>query len=120
MIAKAEDKLETAQLNYNNYRFDDAVSRAYYAVFHAVSAALFSKGLHFSKHGQVIGNFNKEFIKTKILPEEITPMIQKLFDERQIGDYFYYENSIDKDTAKDDINNAQFIISSIKKYLGIN
>jgi hypothetical protein len=53
MLAKAEDKMKTARLNYEGGQFDDAVSRAYYAVFHAVSAALFSRGMHYFTHSQV-------------------------------------------------------------------
>lgn len=118
MLAKAEDKLDTAVLNYENNKYDDAVSRSYYAVFHAISAALFSKDLHFSSHSQVIGQFNKEFVKTEIFPKETTVMIQRLFDERQMGDYDF-DSSIDQDGADENIKNAEKIIIMIKKYLEI-
>jgi uncharacterized protein (UPF0332 family) len=35
----ALEKLETARILYENARYDDAVSRAYYAAFHAMTAA---------------------------------------------------------------------------------
>ena len=41
-----------------------AVSRAYYAAFHAVSAALLSRGETYSRHGQVLGAFNRAFVHT--------------------------------------------------------
>lgn len=62
MFSKSREKLETAQIDFDNGRHNDSVSRSYYAVFHAISAVLLSKGLHFSSHGQTIGAFNKEFI----------------------------------------------------------
>jgi len=68
MLVKARKKVATAKTNLDNDQYDDAVSRTYYAVFHAISAALLSKGLHFSSHGQTIGAFNREFIKTKKFP----------------------------------------------------
>ncbi len=87
MLSKAREKLKTAQIDFNNERYDDAISRTYYAVFHAISAALLSKGLHFSSHGQTIGAFNREFIKTKKFPSSFSKTIKKLFRERQMGDY---------------------------------
>ena len=54
MIEKAESKLETANIALTNHQYDDAVSRSYYAVFHAISALLFTKGLSFSSHSQTI------------------------------------------------------------------
>lgn len=62
MLSKAREKLKTARIDFDNERYDDSVSRSYYAVFHAISAVLLSKGLHFSSHSQTIGAFNKEFI----------------------------------------------------------
>ena len=66
VIKKANEKLVTARLDFDNKRYEDSVSRSYYCVFHIITACLLSKGLTFSSHKQVIGNFNKEFIKTNI------------------------------------------------------
>ena len=66
MFDKVNEKLYSAQLNYNNELYDDAVSRLYYSVFHTISALLLTKDLTFSSHSQTIGNFNREFIKSKI------------------------------------------------------
>ena len=46
--AKAARTLEAAQSVVENGFFDDASSRAYYAAFHAASAALAGRGLFFS------------------------------------------------------------------------
>lgn len=116
MIKKAEGKFVTAKIDFDNYRYDDAVSRAYYAVFHIISAVLLSKGMHFSSHGQVIGAFNKEFIKTGIFPSTFTRIIQNLFEERQIGDYDF-ENEISSVDADRILIDTQTIINECKKYL---
>ena len=44
MVALAEEKLRAAGLLLECGAWADAASRAYYAAFHAVSAALLSKG----------------------------------------------------------------------------
>ena len=76
MIAKARIKIDSAQILLINGNYDDSVSRSYYAVFFAVSAALYSKGLSFSSHSQAIGAFNREFVKTGIFPPTFTKMIK--------------------------------------------
>ena len=116
MLEKAERKLGSAKKLFEIGEYEDAVSRAYYAVLHAISAVLFSKGLSFSKHAQVIGSFNKEFIKTGIFPKDFTKILTRLYEDRQIGDYSYTDFP-DEETAAQDIEDAQRILLACKKYL---
>ena len=116
ILFKSREKLETAQIDFDNERYNDSVSRSYYAVFHAISAVLLSKGLHFSTHAQTIGAFNKEFIRTKQFPAVFTRIIRKLFKERQMGDYDF-ESYINADIAQEDIKEAEKIIDTSEEYL---
>lgn len=116
MLVKARKKLTTARTNFDNDQYDDAVSRTYYGVFHAISAVLLSKGLHFSSHGQTIGEFNREFIKNKKFPTSFSETLKKLFRERQIGDYDV-ESYLDAAIAKEDIEEADKIIDACETYL---
>jgi len=117
LLNSALEKLDTARILYENARYDDAASRVYYAVFHAMTAALLSKGLSYSSHGQVIGAFNREFIKTGIFPKKYSSIIQALFDDRQIGDYGILVK-ISKTTAREHINKAEKMIKEIRLFLG--
>ena len=116
MLSKAAEKLKTARIDFDNDRYDDSVSRAYYAVYHAISAVLLSKGFHFSSHGQTIGAFNREFVKTKEFPALFTKVIEKLFNERQTGDYDF-ESYIDADVAREDLEYAEGILKACEEYL---
>ena len=116
IFTQVADKMETANLLLDNNKFADAVSRAYYAVFHAVSALLLTKELVFSSHAQVIGSFNREFIKTGVMPANLTSKIQELFNLRQLGDYTIAPD-IDIDLAKKAMQNAEDIIRNSKEYL---
>ena len=116
ILFKSREKSETAQIDFDNGRYNDSVSRSYYAVFHAISAVLLSKGLHFSSHAQTIGAFNKEFIRTKQFPAAFTRMIRKLFKERQMGDYDF-ESNIDVDVAREDLKEAAKIMDACEEYL---
>jgi len=71
IITKAESSLDVAKRNFQEGYYDFASSRAYYAVFYAIQAALLTKGLSFSKHSSTIGAFNKHFVKTGIFPKEL-------------------------------------------------
>lgn len=115
MLNKSHNKLRTALLNLENEGYDDSVSRSYYAVFHAISAVLLSKGLHFSTHMQTIGAFNRELVKTGEIPV-LTKTIEKLFSERQIGDYDF-QRCLDVATAKEDLGEAEKIIDACESYL---
>ncbi len=116
MLAKSDEKMKAAQVLLDNAIYDDSASRSYYAVFHAISAVLFSKNLVFSSHKETIGSFNKEFIKTSIFVKNTSLMIEKLFRSRQSGDYDI-KVCIDKETACERLDYARQILSSCREYL---
>ena len=62
MMAKAKDSLKVARHLHEQKHYNDAASKAYYAVFHSLQAILLTKELSFSKHSAVMSAFNKEFI----------------------------------------------------------
>lgn len=115
---KVNEKLLTAALNFDNQYYNDAVSRMYYSVFHIISALLLTKGLTYSSHGQAIGNFNREFIKSKILPEDFSKKIELLYKYRQMGDYDADEN-IEKETAEEMFKYAKEIVTKCKEHLSL-
>lgn len=116
ILSKAHEKLKTSQIDFDNERYNDSVSRAYYAVFHDMSAVLLSKGLHFSSHAQTIGAFNREFVNTKQFPAFCVKTIRKLFKERQMGDYDF-ESYIDVNVAGEDLKETEKIIDACEEYL---
>lgn len=119
LMFKSHEKIRSAQVNLDNGFFDDAVSRAYYAVFHAVSALLLTRNLIYSSHSQLLGSFNKEFLKTKIFPTDFSRWIYELFDLRQTGDYDPF-SIIDLETAKRCLDHAVQIVGEIEKHLPIS
>ncbi len=118
LMKKARSKLKTAKLAFCAGQYGDSVSRAYYAVFNAISALLYKKELVFSshKHDQVIGTFNREFIQTGIFPSEIMRQISELFQDRQSSDYDPAPE-ISHKTAETHFNNAEAIINQIQSLI---
>ena len=112
LLAAAEAKLRAADLLLAEGLPDDAASRAYYAAFHAVSALHLAQGNAFSSHAQLIGRFNKDFIRTGRLPAEFARILTRLFQDRQLGDYGA-PASVSQEQARQDINDARRLIAAI-------
>lgn len=85
-LARAEKSLTAAELLLNSSLFDDAVSRAYYAMFYAAKAALETIGIETNSHSGLISQFGLHFIKTGKLQSRYGRMLAQTFQVRQVGD----------------------------------
>lgn len=59
-LLRAEKALRSAKILEENGEPEDAVSRAYYAMFHASRAILFSKGMKAKTHRGTISLFGEK------------------------------------------------------------
>lgn len=116
MLARAADKLTVAEILLSNSAWDDAASRAYYAAFHSITALLFSRGQSYSSHAQLLGAFNREFVKNQVFHRDFTAMLTRLFEDRQSGDYDLFA-AISEQDARRDVADARRIVESIQQYL---
>jgi hypothetical protein len=116
MLGLAEEKLRAARLLLQGKAWGDASSRAYYAAFHAASAALLSRGLTYSSHARVLGAFNKEFVHSGLFPSKFTAFLTRLFENRQIGDYDALPTLTEVE-ARQDIEDAHRIVEAIRRLL---
>lgn len=86
-LERANESIKAAQLLFENKLFIPAMNRIYYSMFYSVHALLVLNEKAFSKHGQVKGYFNKEFIKSGIFPKEFGKLFNTVFEYRQKFDY---------------------------------
>jgi len=86
-LEQANESIKAAQLLFENKLFTSAMNRIYYSMFYSVQALLVLNEKAFSKHGQVKGYFNKEFIKAGIFPKEFGKLFNIVFEYRQKFDY---------------------------------
>jgi len=63
-LDQAVEELNAANLLYEKEYFREAVSRAYYSMFHASQALLLIKEVYPKSHKGVIQKFGEEFIKS--------------------------------------------------------
>lgn len=116
VLVQADEKLRAARLLLDGQAWGDASSRAYYAAFHAVSALLLSRGETYSSHAQVIGRFNKEFVRAEIFPKEFTAIVTRLFEDRQTGDYDFTVGVTERE-AREDVADARRLVEAIRRFL---
>jgi len=93
-----------------------AMNRIYYSMFYAVQALLLLHDVSFSKHAQVKGFFNREFIQKNIFPKEFGKLYNKAFEFRQQFDYVDLVIP-EIEMIKEYINSATNFVDKIKAYL---
>lgn len=83
----AYESLEEAKILLEQGHANTFVNRLYYACFYAVSALLLTRGLSSAKHSGIRSIFHQNFVKTGLANPELGQLYDKLYDNRQKGDY---------------------------------
>lgn len=86
-LKKAEQALKAAQNLLADELYDDAVSRAYYAVFHGARAALRMKGVETISHKGLVNQFALHLVKPGEVDEEYGDILRQTKEDRETGDY---------------------------------
>jgi uncharacterized protein (UPF0332 family) len=86
-LERAEQSIAAAKELAARGFYDFVASRAYYAAFYAVTAALLSEGIESSKHSGVIASVHQRLVKTGKIDKEQGRMLNWLFESRSVGDY---------------------------------
>ncbi|MBI4687720.1 MAG: HEPN domain-containing protein [Nitrospirae bacterium] len=115
-MQKAQNKLEVAERLFKSGDYEDAVSRAYYAVFHATQALLLTEGQHAETHKGIVSLFGLLFVKTGKFDRNLGKYLANLKDDRESGDYEVF-SYIDKETAETALHEAKEFLKEAKIYL---
>lgn len=112
-VAKSDLNAAKILIEAKEYRASN--NRAYYAVFHAISAIHALDEKAYKKHKDAIGNFNKDYIKTEIFPREMGKKISRAEEIRHASDYddFYIAT---KKKSQEQIETAEEFIKTVEKY----
>lgn len=86
-LERATESLRAADHLLSGQFRNDAVSRLYYFVFHAIRALLFSKGLEPRSHEGMLRLFGSEFVKPGIFLPGDSHLIAQLMKFREEADY---------------------------------
>ena len=110
---KSLESLEAARRDLSAESLSFAINRAYYAVFYAVSALLLEEGHRFQKHSGVGAAFNQHFIKTQRLDRKGGDLYNRLFRDRQEGDYIEF-TKFDAQYVADQIKGCEELLAQIR------
>ena len=115
-IEKAKEMLKDANNLFKTGSFKSSNNRAYYSIFHSMSAVLALRNIDFKKHSALIQYFQREFIKTNIFEKEYSNIIMSASKIRNASDYddFFIAS---KDETLKQIQNADRFYKATDKYI---
>lgn len=87
LMERARRSLRSARNLLDDGDHDFAMSRAYYAMFYAATAALLSQNIKRSKHSGVISAFGRYLVKPGKFTVTQQRTLQVAFRDRSQGDY---------------------------------
>lgn len=86
-LEQARDTIDVVDLLIKNDKLSSAINRIYYGMFYSLLALALQFNFETSKHQQLIGWFNKEFIRTGLIEKEFGRILRDAFENRTSGDY---------------------------------
>lgn len=112
----AEEDLEVAKDNFGKDYFRAANNRAYYSIYHSITAVLALEGTAFKRHKDTLAYFNKEYVKPEIFPRELGHQISVAEEVRHSSDYdeFYIAS---KEESERQIICADNLLQAVRQYI---
>ena len=113
-VAKSDIKSAKILLDAGECR--GANNRAYYGIYHAISAIHALDGNAYKRHKDALANFNKNYIKTEIFPRILGRKIAEAEEIRHASDYddFYIAT---REEAEEQIDTAVELVEKIEEYV---
>lgn len=107
--------MQSARVLFDVAEYRGANNRAYYAIYHAITAVHALDGRAYKRHKDALANFNKDYIRTEIFPKVMGRKISEAQEIRHASDYddFYIAT---KAEALEQIETAEKLISLIDRY----
>lgn len=114
-LESAKSDLKSAKILIEAEEYRAANNRAYYAIFHAISAIHALDGKAYKRHKDALGSFNREYVKTEVFPREIGRKISRAEEIRHASDYddFYIAT---REKSQEQIETAEELIKMVEEY----
>ncbi len=115
-LSIAKERITFADGIFELGDYKTVANRSYYAVFSAMRAVLALDGFDSKKHSGIIAEFRKNYIKTDVLPKELSLIIDALVEIRQGSDYddFYI---VSKAEVRKQLENAKAFVKIVENFL---
>jgi len=115
-LAEAKDTQVDVELLITHDRLRAAINRIYYSMFYSLLALGLKYEYETSKHAQLIGWFNKEFIHEGLIDSKYGKIINKAFNRRTKGDYDFFIE-YDLETVKEMYDEMIDFNQTIEKFI---
>lgn len=115
-ILRSLTTAEEARSAINNNFLFNAENRIYYSIFYSVSALALRYNFTTSKHKQLLGWFNLNFIKNGIIPSKYGKIYRNAYDKRQESDYDDFV-TLQLDEVQKDFDNMLDFINYINNFV---
>lgn len=114
-IETAKSDINSAKILLDAGEYRSSNNRAYYGIYHVISAMHALDGKAYKKHKDALANFNREYVKTEIFPRNIGRRISEAAEIRHASDYddFYIATKIE---AEEQIATAEELLNLVQKY----
>ncbi len=116
LLERADKALAVTKTLIDNGHFGDSMSKAYYAMFYAASAALIQNDVIRHKHSATISAIGQYFVKSGKLKAEFHQMLISAFEDREMADYNVAWNA-SADEANERYLSACVFVKAIKKVI---
>jgi len=113
---RAGKALRAAEVLLDEDLFEDAVSRAYYAVLHAARAVLLTLDISPSTHDGVRRMFGLHLVKPGILETEFAVILTAEQQDRELGDYDVVF-TMEAERAQKRVEEAKAFLNRISRHL---
>lgn len=115
-LLQAQETIDDVELLITNQRWRASVNRIYYGMFYSLLALGLKYEYETSKHAQLIGWFNKNFIAEQKLDIKYGKIINKAFNRRTKGDYDSFVD-FDEETVLEMYEELKDFTSTLKQFL---
>lgn len=83
-LAVSKEDLETARDDFMGNHLRAANNRAYYSIYHAITAVLALEQVAFKRHKDTIAYFNKQYVKTEKFSRQLGRRISRAQEIRHL------------------------------------
>ena len=112
-IQRAKETIQEVKMALEHNRLNLAENRIYYGMFYMVQALALKHNLKTSKHAQLLGWFNKEFVRTRQIDVALGKVYQSGFEKRQEGDYQDFV-TFSKEEVESDLSNMMRFLDAVE------